>query len=600
MYERSAIVLEKYIDKAFGYREINNIRNNYDNYCELVQCLDKYQNAYSKEQSAIQEFEDISNEIKNIQTTAEKLYKKGAKLEYNRNMLFGNIAQNIQETEKCIINVEEDIDNNSENLKKLREKFISAIKEYKDKKVLLSNCKRDRKSAEEEYNTILNKLKDEFNGINIEFVKYIKEFITSENEEEKETLISVLNKNGKGEKHPFDENVIKNATILGIDIAKKEAICYMQIYDKTQKLLKDIENESVKIEKYQEYAQNAKAKLDFLYAEKEYLVQFLDNERLTVIHGKKTHAKLMEEACENLKVDVNQINNLYELILRETTGKPTKRAYKELYNKSYLIDIEEKEAIFKKEKFKVNTSAGTLINLNYWRIEGIKNIYTVFYNTVSEVFGKDLVEFDVPKQINDIEDNEETENNIDKVIENSIENISNIRDIENGQPNEEKTETDVDIFGEKYKNFETSIEEKENNQNDDDDNNDDNDDNNGGMLDEDIELNYIQSDIDFEEDEKVVDKNDFFEDITDFSQNEENVNKFEVTNENDVLIEEDFLYEPDEEPYEEESLFSNTKKIMKDDTIDDYEEIKKKTSKKNIFNKLMKLNTISKKKTVKD
>ena len=591
MYERSAIVLEKYIDKAFGYREINNIRNNYDNYCELVKCLDKYQNAYSKEQSAIQEFEDISNEIKNIQTTAEKLYKKGAKLEYNRNMLFGNIAQNIQETEKCIVNVEEDIDKNSENLKKLREKFISAIKEYKDKKVLLSNCKRDRKGAEEEYNTILNKLKDEFNGINIEFVKYIKGFITSENEEEKETLISVLNKNGKGEKHPFDENVLKNATILGIDIAKKEAICYIQIYDKTQKLLKDIENENVKIEKYQEYAQNAKAKLDFLYAEKEYLVQFLDNERLTIIHGKKTHAKLMVEACENLKVDVNQINNLYELILRETTGKPTKRAYKELYNKSYLKDIEEKEAIFKKEKFKVNTSAGTLINLNYWRIEGIKNIYTVFYNTVSEVFGKDLVEFDVPKQINEIE---EIENDIDKVIENSIDNISNIIDIDNEQPNIEKT--DVDIFGEKYKNFESSVEKKEDNENDDDDDSG----NNGELLDEDIELNYIQSDIDFEDDENDVDKNDFVEDVVDFYQNEENVNKIEVKNRNDILTEEDFSYEPDEEPYEEESLFSNTKNIIKEDDVNPFEEIKKKTSKKNIFNKLMKLNTINKKKTVKD
>ena len=36
---------------------------------------------------------------------------------------------------------------------------------------------------------------------------------------------------------------------------------------------------------------------------------------------KKTHEKLMEEACKNFDADISQIGNLYELILKETTGK---------------------------------------------------------------------------------------------------------------------------------------------------------------------------------------------------------------------------------------------------------------------------------------
>ena len=44
------------------------------------------------------------------------------------------------------------------------------------------------------------------------------------------------------------------------------------------------------------YLRNEKSKMDFLYAVKNYIVQFLDYERMTVIHGRKSHNRLMEEA----------------------------------------------------------------------------------------------------------------------------------------------------------------------------------------------------------------------------------------------------------------------------------------------------------------
>ena len=99
---------------------------------------------------------------------------------------------------------------------------------------------------------------------------------------------------------------------------------------------------------------------------------------MTVIHGTKSHNRLMGEACENFDTDTTQIDNLYDLLLREISNKATKKAYKELYNKSYLTDIRDKEERFKREKNRVNLNTATLINSNYWRIEGIKNIYNVF------------------------------------------------------------------------------------------------------------------------------------------------------------------------------------------------------------------------------
>ena len=101
----------------------------------------------------------------------------------------------------------------------------------------------------------------------------------------------------------------------------------------------------------------------------------------------------MSEACESFKADIEQFENLYELILREIAGKSSKKAYKELYNKEYLKNIEEKEKNFEQEINNIKLHAGAIINSNYWRIDEIKNIYHVFQNEVSEKFGKDLSEF---------------------------------------------------------------------------------------------------------------------------------------------------------------------------------------------------------------
>ena len=48
MYERSAIVLERYFDNLLNYRRECNLRDNYNNYCELVEKLEKYQINYQK------------------------------------------------------------------------------------------------------------------------------------------------------------------------------------------------------------------------------------------------------------------------------------------------------------------------------------------------------------------------------------------------------------------------------------------------------------------------------------------------------------------------------------------------------------------------
>ena len=126
------------------------------------------------------------------------------------------------------------------------------------------------------------------------------------------------------------------------------------------------------------------------------------------MNGKKAHSRLMDDACKNFTLDIKQIDNLYELVKKETMGKATKKAYKELYNKTYLKEIEEKEKDFEEEATNIKINMGTLINSNYWRIEGIKNVYNTFQEEVSEKFDKDLSEYRI-EEINDVvEEKKET------------------------------------------------------------------------------------------------------------------------------------------------------------------------------------------------
>ncbi len=418
MYERSAIVLERYFDNWLGLKNDCNIRDNFKNYCNIVEKLEKYQVNYQKEVIATKAYNEVLRKIKEIQAEQKELYKRSAKLEYNRNLLFNNIDGKVDDTRVCIEKIEADVEKNIAAMKETKEKLLAVLIEYNEKRFELSKAKRYKKMAENDYNEILTVARKNYEGITSEDVETAKEFA---NFTETENIIATLIENGSSEKIPFNEDVIKCTTTYSVELEKNEVAAYLEIYDKMTKLLEDIESGTTKINLHKKYVRNEKTKVDFILATKDYIIQFLDYERMTVIHGRKSHNRLMNEACENFNTDIVQINNLYELILRETTNKATKKAYKELYNKSYLIDIKEKEEKFKKEKNRVNLNTATLINSNYWRIEGIRNIYTVFYKSVSEVFGRDVVEFDIPKEFDEyVGDDDAQDVDVGDIIDNDV------------------------------------------------------------------------------------------------------------------------------------------------------------------------------------
>ena len=297
---------------------------------------------------------------------------------------FESINNNIQM-------IETQIKENSNN-------FIDIVAEFNEKTSTRTTCGRNVRNIEAEYNKKLNNILDNYKEIDIDAVKRAKQFSELVTEDLENELKERIKKNGEKEKIPFNMDVVTKAISLSVDVQKRETEILCNVYEKTSKLFNEIKNNSSKGDKHKKIIKESRIKLEFVGALKEYLVQFLDNERLTAVNGIEEHNKLMKEACENLEEDLVQINNLYTLLLKEINKKITKKSYEELYNLEYLKSLEKKSEEFEKQIKKLNLPV-TIINPNYWRIEGMKKIYDIFYKNVTEEYGRDLSEYMIEDEV---------------------------------------------------------------------------------------------------------------------------------------------------------------------------------------------------------
>ncbi len=546
MYERSAIVLEKYFNNICGLDKKINLKTIYKDYREIVEEIQKYQNIIDEEDKVINEFDETANEIRKIQQEQKKIYKANAKYEDDRNQLFDSLDENSSTIEKKLVKIEECLNDNNNRLIELREQFIQSLSTFNEKQIERNKYSRSRREEESNYMLIIKKSGEDIKQIDLDKIKKLKEFVNSENEKEKQEIAEIMIENGKDEKMPFNEKVIEKAIKVRNEIAKREAECYITIFERMRKILVEINNDDMKLEKYNKALRDVSVKLAFLKAEKMYIVSFLDNERMTAINGPKAHKQLMEDACEKFELDIEQIDKLYDLILKEIANKSTKKAYKEQYNKEYLKSIEEKEKNFEEEVNNIKIKAGTIINSNYWRIEEIKNIYDVFQKEISEKFEKDLSEYKL----------EESEN-IDEAFENAIE--------------------EDDIFKKRILNlndekYEDNVRHKENEYDEDYNEYDEDNDYDSEEYEEDNDEEY-EDDYEYEEDDDEYDEEyEEDEDDDEYDEDEEDEDDDEYDeDEEDDDDDEDDEYDEDEE----------------DD--DEYEENKRDNKKgKGLFNKFFK------------
>ena len=526
MYERSAIVLEKYFNKIFGFNEKNNLKNLYNSYKNIIEETCKYQEIIEEEEKQIEQFDQIANEIRNIQQEQKKLYKSNIKLEEDRNKLFDDLDEDPALLEKKLEKIGQTILSNNERLEELKNGFTENLNEFNERQKKRNKCSKARRIEEGTHIQLIEELKKELQEIDVNKIKELKQFASAETlDDMKKEIAEIMINNGKDEKVKFNEDVVEKSVNARTKIAQKEAESYILVYDKTKRLLNEIENEDIKLEKYQKTLRDVSVKLEFLKAEKEYIVSFLDNERMTAINGLKAHKVMMVEACEKFELDIEQFENLYQLVLREIAGKSTKKAYNELYNKEYLKNIEEKEKNFEEAINNIKLKAGTIINSNYWRIDGIKNIYEVFQNEITTKFGKDLSEYQLEELEEEIEDEPE-----EPIYENlDDENYESDEDLLSYDFPEDDDESEIDEEEEYFDDADDEYADDEEDEEDLDEFEDDEDDED---LEEDDEEFFDDNDEDYYEEDSEDDEDDdfFFDDDEEDEEVEDNKNSKKLEN----------------------------------------------------------------------
>ena len=570
MYERSAIVLEKNFNTILGFDQKTNLKTIYKDFKELAEEIENYQQILEEEDKIISEFDKVANEIRKIQQEQKKLYKSNIKLEEDRNQLFDNLDEDPEIISKKLKKIEENIAENNKRLEELRESYVTSLTTFSQKQEERNVCSRNRRAEEKKHLQIIEKTTNNLNDIDKSIIKELKDFINSECENEKQEIIEIMINNGKDERVPFNKDVIQNAVEMRTDIAKKEAECYINAYEKTRRLIAEINNDDVKLDKYTKTLRDISVKMAFLKAKKMYIVSFLDNERMSAINGLKAHKQLMEESCNEFKTDMEQFDNLYSLILREIAGRSSKKAYKELYNKEYLKNIEEKEKNFEQEINNIKIHAGAIINSNYWRIDEIKNIYHVFQNEVSEKFGKDLSEF--------------------KLEENEDEIVSDKKsEIEDDIFKTEIPDDDVEYI-EEYE-YDDDYEDYEDNEEDFIEVNDDENIENEDESEYDEDKEYFDYDDDYEDVEYEDEDNEDFEDSDDYYDEEEFEDEYNDFDDDEYQEDDEDESEEDEEDEDDYEETDNLNKKIKNTNVEPkkhgkHEKEEKKG--KGLFNKFFK------------
>ena len=84
MYERSAIVLERYIEKILDFNKTYNLKKNNQNYHDLIEEIESYQTMTNQELKIMQEFDDTAKRIESLQKEQKSFYKANKKLEDDR------------------------------------------------------------------------------------------------------------------------------------------------------------------------------------------------------------------------------------------------------------------------------------------------------------------------------------------------------------------------------------------------------------------------------------------------------------------------------------------------------------------------------------
>ena len=76
MYERNAIVLERYLSNIFGKNDETNVKSSFEIYKDILEEMEKYQVVTKEEEKIIKEFDEIAKNMQTIQKNKKYYVQK--------------------------------------------------------------------------------------------------------------------------------------------------------------------------------------------------------------------------------------------------------------------------------------------------------------------------------------------------------------------------------------------------------------------------------------------------------------------------------------------------------------------------------------------
>ena len=76
MYERNAIVLERYLSNIFGKNDETNVKSSFEIYKDILEEMEKYQVVTKEEEKVIKEFDEIAKNMQTIQKNKKYYVQK--------------------------------------------------------------------------------------------------------------------------------------------------------------------------------------------------------------------------------------------------------------------------------------------------------------------------------------------------------------------------------------------------------------------------------------------------------------------------------------------------------------------------------------------
>ena len=159
------------------------------------------------------------------------------------------------------------MDKNNEALKELREQYVKTLIIFIERQKERNKYARTHRTEEANYLDILKQTNADLKSLIISKYNQQKSFLDNYREIMKK-LTEIMLKNGKSERVPFNEQVIKKAVEERSKIAREEAELYISVYERMKKLLAEVNNGTVKLAKSEKLLRDVSVKLQFLHAKK--------------------------------------------------------------------------------------------------------------------------------------------------------------------------------------------------------------------------------------------------------------------------------------------------------------------------------------------